>query len=145
MAKNYRSILYDNLMPLETLGAPIKCADINPIDSQQSLGSYLSNVKVSVNQNRIFTKPVSYMVFASSDNTSLGVTDVITAGATGLGGGTVNLSLKRNIRDSDDDPSRSDGPVSIWIEPSIDDESVQEDQFVSFVVEAWGRFIEVTQ
>ena len=145
MAKNYRTILFDMIADLGTLGSAVKICDIEPIDSQQSLGSYLSNVKVSVKQDRIESTLLSYMVYASSDNTTLGVSDVITAGATGAGGGTVNLSLKRTIRDSDDDPSRSDGPVSIWVEPSIDVEAIQEDQSVTLVVEAWGRFIEVTQ
>ena len=145
MAKNYRTILYDQTLQLGTVSLPIKACDIEPIDSQQSLGSYLSNVKVSVITETIYHNPVSFMVFASSDNTSLGIADVITAGATGAGGGTVNLSLKRNIRDSDDDPSRSDGPVSIWIQPSRDMNNEQEDQNCTFVVEAWGRFIEVTQ
>ena len=143
MAKNYRSIL-KKTQALENLGTAVKACDIEPIDSQQSLGAYLSNVKVSITQNRIYTQPVSFMIYASSDNSSLGVDDVITAGATGLGGGTVNLSLKRNIRDSEDDPSRSDGPVSIWVEASADDESIQEDLFANPVVEAWGRFLEVT-
>ena len=84
------------------------------------------------------------MIYASSDNTSLGVTDVITAGATGVGGGTVNLSLKRKILDSEDDPSRSDGPVSIWIE-TLNVDGASDDALVTVVVEAWGRFIEVTQ
>ena len=129
---------------LGNLGNPTKICDIEPIDSQQSLGAYLSNVKVSIVQEAIEDKAVPFMVFASSDNSSLGVNDVITAGATGVGGGTVNLSLKRSIRDSEDDPSRSDGPVSIWIE-SADDFGSQEEIFATLVVEAWGRFIEVTQ
>ena len=145
MAKNYRSILYDGSVDLGAVGAATMVAEIKPIDSQQSLGAYLSNIKVSVSAERIYDNPVSYLIFASSDASTLGVDDVITAAATGVGGGTVNLSLKRNVRDDEDDPSRSDGPVSIWIEASADDGSIQEDQFVSMVVEAWGRFIEVGQ
>ena len=145
MAKNYRTILFDMSANLGDLGNPTKICDIEPIDSQQSLGSYLSNVKVSVIQDFMTgNNRLPFMIYASSDNTSLGVNDVITAGATGTGGGTVNLSLKRKILDSEDDPSRSDGPVSIWLETCNVDGSEQ-DAIVTVVVEAWGRFVEVTQ
>ncbi len=146
MAKNYRvTHVNQPRVDLGPLGNPVVFAAIHPIDSQQSLGSYLANVKVSVLQNRMYAGPAAstFMVYASTDDSSLADATVVTAHATGPGGGTVNLSLKRRIRDADEDPSRSDGPIYLWLEACANDVSIGEDLFAEVVTEAWGRFIEI--
>ena len=147
MAKNYRVVHKSYpLVDMGPIGQPAVFATISPIDSQQSLGSYLANVKVSVMQNRMYAGPAAsaFMVYASTDDSSLSTASVVTAHATPCGGGTVNLSLKRRIRDSDEDPSRSDGPIYLWLECTTNDVSDSEDIGAEVVIEAWGRFIEIT-
>ena len=145
MAKNYRSTLYDTTIELGALGSPVMVAQINPIDSQQSLGSYLSNVKVSVLQSRMVAGPAAstFMIYAATDDSTLTSASVVTAHVTTPGGGTVNLSLKRRILDSEEDPSRSDGPIYIWVEHCANDVSTSDSIFINLVCEAWGRFVEV--
>ena len=145
MAKNYRTTYFEQLINLGTTGQETLIAKIEPIDSQQSLGSYLSNVKVSVLADNMEAGPAApgMMVHATTDSASFGTTEVITSHAMPCGGGTGNLSLKRRILDSDQDPSRADGPVYIWLRCSKNNVSSTDDLFADVTIEAWGRFVEV--
>ena len=135
MAKNYR-VVHKSYPAIDMgpIGTPAVFAAITPIDSQQSLGSYLANVKVSVLQNRMYAGPgsSSFIIYATTDDSSLSTTSVVTAHATGPGGGTVNLSMKRRIRDSDEDPSRSDGPIYLWLDCVTNDVSDSEDMAIVY-------------
>ena len=147
MAKNYRSV-YSKLAGenLGSIGGFVCVAAITPIDSQQSMGAFLANVKVSAHLDNMEAGPgaAAFHVVAATDDTALGDTEVITSFATAAGGGSGNLSVKRRIRDSATDESRSDGPVYIWIRATRNMVSTGEDTYVNFVCEAWGRFLDIS-
>ena len=83
------------------------------------------------------------MVMATTDDANYADDYMVTAAATAAGGGTVNLSLKRRIRDSATDVSRSDGPIYIWIVGSRNAVTTGEDLYANIICEAWGRFIKL--
>ena len=146
MAKNYRTSHAATAVDLGVLGGPTLFAKIKPIESEQSLGSYLANVKCSVLNNVMFAGPSqpNFTVHASTDGTgTMGNAYVVTTGATPAGGGTVTLSLKRRIRESDEDVSRSDSPIFLWVQCTQNDVSPTDSQNCTVYTEAWGRFIEV--
>ena len=146
MAKNYRTTKQVDAKDMGTISDEKLICTIKPTDSQQSLGSYLANVKVSCMVNNLLAGPTApaFTVYATTDDDSFASATIITAGATPCGGGTVNLSLKRRIRDSEEDPSRSDGPVYIWARCSQNIVSQGADEtYAAITVEAWGRFLEV--
>ncbi len=146
--RNYRSVLNidDNM---GAVGSYRLLASVAPLDSQQSVAGYLHNLKVSAWNYNLTAGPAqpSFIIVATSDDTAptgASINTIITAAATGSGGGTINLSLKRAIRDADEDPSRSDGPVYLWAACSGNEVSPSDDYNAIFVTEAWGRFIELT-
>ena len=146
-ARNYRSVKLIG-KDMGAVGSYKLIASISPLDSQQSVAGYLHNFKLSCWNYNMTAGPAgpAFLVMATSDDTApTGESShtLITAAATASGGGTINLSLKRAIRDSDEDPSRSDGPVYIWVGCSGNEVSPDEDYLASFVAEAWGRFIEL--
>ncbi len=79
----------------------------------------------------------SYFVVASTNVLPTVSNDWITTGHTGVGGGTVWLSLKRSIKQSTDATDRNDG--RIYIHVFCQSAGQQHD----FVCEAWGRFLQV--
>ena len=119
-------------------------AGIIPLDSQQSIAGYLQNIKVSVLPKEMTAGPgpMAFIVYATTDDDSLDTGEIVTAAA-GLGGGTVNLSLRRNIRDLEEDPSRGDGPIYLWAMRSDNAVTSGNVQY-QFVIETWGRFIQTT-
>ena len=84
------------------------------------------------------------MIMASTSDVTYADEYLVTAASTGAGGGTVNLSLKRRIRDSATDASRSDGPIYLWLIASKNNVTPAEDCRGNIILEAWGRFIELT-
>ena len=138
MAKMYRSCVTNNDKNLGMGGNAVLCFSIRPIDGDQSPSAYLKSCKVSIQTKNQNDAPASYMIYASS-NDSFDDTDVITAGATPHGGGTVWLNLKRSIKSSDEEVSRSDGPIYILIRAS--DMANIRDCETNIVLETWGRFL----
>ena len=144
MAKQYRQTIYRQGIDLGNTGSQIKIFDITPIDAEQAMPAYVDKVKISWNlasatdAQGVPLPPVNLLFHASTDDGG-GLGDAITAQATGIGGGTVWLSLKRRIRSSAEEVNRGDGPVYLFAETPTIGKTVT----VNLVAEAWGRFIDL--
>ena len=110
---------------------------IVPLDSEQVPTGYLESVKLSI-IGTTGEANQSYMIGAATDaNEGNWDNDTITVGATGQGGGTVWLKLKRSIRDQNAQDDRNDGAVYVILDSQ--DGTVE----VNAICEVWGRFIEL--
>ena len=135
MARMYRAV---EANVLNTGGAGNDFFRIASFDADQAPSGWLEKVKVSVIPVTPQTNnPASFMVVASTNTDATDRNDWITGQATGDGGGTVWLSLKRPIRDSTGDSSRNDAIVYIHIMTQGTGLSTLA------VCEAWGRYISV--
>ena len=107
-------------------------------------GAYLNNVVVSCQQNNIDDTEVAAPFTVYLSNSPVGDwldSQVISAKATSVGGGTVSLSAKRYIRTNADGVTEDEGsfgPVYIWAE--VADTSSTTDE-TRFTIEAWGRMV----
>ena len=109
--------------------------------------AFVNNVIVScqVNYEEAGTVPAAFTIYLSkAGSTGAGGggwndDDVITARATGNGGGTVNLVAKRRIQTNifGSVSAEDIGPVHIWAEVT---DMPQSDQSCRFTIEAWGYF-----
>ena len=114
----------------------------------ESVGkAFLNNVIVScqVNYEEAGTVPAAFTIYLSKAGaTGAGGggwndDDVITARATGNGGGTVNLVAKKTIKTNSFGSVVAEdiGPVHIWAEVT---DMPQTNQECRFTIEAWGYF-----
>jgi len=88
---------------------------VSPIDADQIPNGYLKTLKVSVTPSSNTDTALSYMIVASTNDLGAETSDWITAGATGRGGGTVWLNLKRPVKSSAEEPNRPDGEVYLHL------------------------------
>ena len=100
----------------------------------ENVVAFLNNIKIACIQNDGDGDNGGFLLYATT-NSSWNDSDIISFGAVGSLGGTVNLTVKRTIRDHDADGSRTDGPVYIWAEVT-DLGTVQ--NTARFVHETWG-------
>ena len=100
----------------------------------ENVVAFLNNIKIACIQNDGDGDNGGFLLYATT-NSSWADSDIISFGAVGSLGGTVNLTVKRTIRDHDADGSRTDGPVYIWAEVT-DLGTVQ--NTARFVHETWG-------
>ena len=119
-------------------GGQVRFGQVDKLDAQ-GMTAWFNNVMVSVLADEAESDNIGFIVYAT---TSASWSDdyIITARA-GSVGGTVNLPVKRAIRDESSDSSRNDGAVHLWLEFSdtVATESAR------IVTETWGRFIEFTE
>jgi len=134
MATNYRLTSFNGPKAVTTAGT--QCFYIGPLQTEQTPTGRVAKIKVSVIPSGEVGSSTSYMVHASSNSTNA-QNDIITAQAVPAGGGTVWLSVKRTIRDSDPREDRNDGPVYIWVRSSSPGSSAD------LILETWGRFLDV--
>ena len=139
MARMYRETVASfNKSILTPLGEAL--FTISPIDADQIPNGYLKSVKVSVIPSSTARTDESYLIVASTNDSPLDASDIITAQATGRGGGTVWLNLKRPVKSSAEEPNRPDGEVYIHLYmngPFSPVDAVE----VNLVAECWGRFL----
>jgi len=112
---------------------------ISPIDADQIPNGYLKTVKVSVIPADVADSNYSYTIVASTSQGLLNTSDIITAGSTPKGGGTVWLNLKRPVKSSAEEVDRPDGEVYILIyTQGVNPVNPPE---LNLVGEVWGRFL----
>ena len=84
----------------------------------------------------------AYMVYATTSSTWSD--DNIICARAGFAGDTINIPLKRPIRQDVEDTDSNDGVIHLWVEAS-DVALVLEYLKVRLVFETWGRYIEFTE
>ena len=137
MARMYRETV-TNFNKSITLPAQL-IYTISPIDADQIPNGYLKTLKVSVGPSLNTDTSKSFMIVASTNDDGSETSDWITAGATGRGGGTVWLNLKRPVKSSAEEPNRPDGEVYLHlIIPGATPATPVETNLVG---EVWGRFL----
>ena len=137
MARMYRETV-TNFNKSITLPAQL-IYTISPIDADQIPNGYLKTLKVSVTPTSNTDTALSYLVVASTNDLGAETSDWITAGATGRGGGTVWLNLKRPVKSSAEEPNRPDG--EIYIHVLVQGASAVTPVDINIVGEVWGRFL----
>ena len=143
MARQYRTTAVNLDKNLGNNGEAKLCFSVRPIDAEQAPGGYLKSVKVSVHQRNQDDNPQAYLIAASAndewDDTQGSNGDIITAAATGLGGGTVWLNLRRTMKSYTEEVERPDGPIYIHVRAL--DMGLVGDSETDLIAEVWGRFI----
>ena len=114
-------------------GAQQLLAKITSVDPENVV-AFVNNVRIGVIQNDGDGDNGGFILYATTSDTWAD-SDITAFGATGSLGGTVNLSLKRRVRDGNADGSRTDGPIYIWAEVT-DLGTVQ--NTARFIHETWG-------
>ena len=123
------------------VGAQIHIGKVEKLDEQLK-GCYLNNIIVSVQQNQTSDQSGSaaYTLYLSSKPSgSWSDEHIITARATGVGGGTVNLVAKRRILTNstgEEAVQGATGPIHIWAEAT---DIAHDPNAARFTMEAWGR------
>jgi len=139
MARNYRQTSETDIAFSGSISNNAqRVCSIEPIDADQAPSAWIEKVKVSLLSDSVND---SFLVYAKSDPSFSGSsTDTITAMSTnGTGSGTVWLNIRRSIKSSASEDDRNDGPVYIYVQTQN-----QTTGECRCVVEAWGRFLEVT-
>ena len=97
---------------------------------------------VSGSSSPVSDMPVNFMFYATTTGASAPTSgNCIAAAATGYGGGSVNLTINRVIRDNDYDPNSGDQAIAIWAECT--DATLTADIDLKIVAESYGRWHEV--
>ena len=119
-------------------GGQIRFGVVDKLDAQGMTG-WFNNIMVSVLADEAESDNIGFLVYATTG--SPWNDDYIIACRGGAIGGTVNLPVRRVIRDESTDTSRNDGAVHLWLEFSdtVATESAR------IITETWGRFIEFTE
>ena len=113
----------------------------------QGITAWANNCLVSVMASEIdraaaddqVTVQPAFLVYATTES-QWSDDQIITARAC-FAGKTVNLPLKRSIRQDVEDPDSNDGVIHLWVEAS-DVSETGNDMLVRLVFETWGRYIE---
>ena len=114
-------------------GAQVLLAKLESIDGE-NVRAYLHNIKVACIQNDGDGDNGGFIIYATTDNI-WNDDRVISFGAVGSLGGTVNLPLRTTVHTNTDQASGSDGPVYIWAE--VTDLGTTQNT-ARFIHEAWG-------
>ena len=134
-ARKYKTVTV-NTKNMGSAGAQILLGSYIPMDETISFG-YLNNVVATgfMNDGENNNGGICFYLTRQSNWAD---SDVITARATQLGGGTVNLSAKQKVSGEvfDDMPG---GRIYVWAE--LTDVTLTDDVEIRYVLEAWGRFI----
>ena len=147
-SKMYKDLSFVQADDLGSGGAPTPIAKIQKQQGQMS-SAYIKNVRVHCILNDISgagtpasDMPLNFMWYATTtDSVNPDDDNVIAAGATTYGGGSVNLSINRVIRDNDYDSNSGTGAICIWAEAT--DATVTADVQLKCVLESYGRWHEV--
>ncbi len=135
--KNYK-LVNAQTQAMGSAGGQIRVGVVDKLDAQ-GMTAWLNNIMVTVLVDEAEQDNIGFIVYATTG--SSWNDDWIIAARGGAVGGTVNLPVKRAIRDESTDTSRNDGAVHLWLEfgDTIASESAR------IVTETWGRFIEFTE
>ena len=141
--RNYK-ITNVQTQSMGSAGGQIRVLNVDKIDNQSIQNGYLHAVKVTAIFDTEQGSPgAGIIAYATTDNV-WSDDYVITAAASGAGGGTMWLNVRRTIKTGADTPlqGQSGGPIYIWLEitdPGTTSESLR------VVTETYGRNIECTE
>ena len=126
-------------------GTQVLLGSVSPLDVQGTPGAYLNNVVITalLNDDALDAPAFSggFICYLSSTDGPWADDQIITARGISQFGGTCSLTAKRRIRASTEQTSRDDGEIYIWAE--ITDITLATSVSARFVIEAWGKFIEL--
>ena len=146
--KMYKDLSFVSVKNLGSSGAPIAIMRVQKQQGQMT-SAFIKNLRIHCILNDVSgastpssDMPVNFMFYATTTGSSVPTSgNCIAAAATGYGGGSVNLTLNRVIRDNDYDPNSGDHAIAIWAECT--DATVTADIELKLVAESYGRWHEV--
>jgi len=140
-----------SFVQVDDLGSAGTAQPLVKIEKQQGQMSsaYIKNIRIHAILNDIAgssspagSTPINFMFYATTTDSSVPDDDnLIAAAATSFGGGSVNLTLNRVIRDNDYDANSGTGAICIWGECT--DATVSANIEMKAVFESYGRWHKV--
>ena len=120
------------------------------IDKQQAsfTSAYLDKVRIAfhydvTDESTVVPNFIGSTFYLSTSDSSTDSAYLVSATGSSGYGGTVTLDAKRSIRDEDEDNSRGDGALFVWVQPS-DLNLPAGDITINAVAEAMGRWHQIT-
>ena len=150
MARKRRMFKQMTNMKTENIGHTGAPYLLYKIDKQQNsfVSAYLDKVRIAfhydvTDESTVRPNFIGSTFYLSTSDSSTGSTYLVSATGTSGYGGTVTLDAKRSIRDEDEDNTRGDGALFVWVQPS-DLNLAAGDITINTVAEAYGRWHQIT-